>query len=93
MNNPRVYLPQALGALWGIAVLYALLFKHVYRPEDNKINWWASFTSSFEHLLIILFAAAATCAVLWAFDGQWSARFDRYAQNIKTQDTLPTFEQ
>lgn len=93
LANPQEYLPQTLGVLWGVAVVYAFLFQRVYHINSKKVNWWGTLMSSFSHLLIIFCAAAVTCAVLWAAGADLSDKFDRYARNQKTQDTLPELEQ
>ena len=89
LDNPRVYAVQALGALWGVAVVYALLFKHVYQIDGKKINWWGTFTGSFWHLFTILLAAFFTCIIYWSVTYDWATKLDRYARNQQVQDTLP----
>ena len=89
LHNPQALAPQVLPPLWGIALAYAILFKHVYKPDSNKVNWIQTFLSSFWHLFVIVFIAGVTCAAYWYFDVDWASRFDRYAESIKTQDELP----
>lgn len=91
--EPQAYIPHALGALWGAALLYALLFKHVYHIDGKKINWWGTFTSSFWHLFIILLAAFLTCVIYWCVNYDWGDKLDRYARNQRTQDSLPPINQ
>ena len=93
MDNPRVYAVQAIGVLWGIAAVYALLFKHVYQIDGKKINWFGTLTSSVWHLLTILLAIGFTCVIYWSVTYDWGTKLDRYARNQKVQDTLPPINQ
>ncbi len=93
VDDPKTYAVQAIGVLWGIAALYALLFKHVYHIDGKKINWWGTLTSSIWHLLTILLAAALTCVIYWSVSYDWGDKLDRYARNQKVQDTLPPINQ
>lgn len=93
VDEPKAYVPQILGGLWVIALLYALLFKHVYHIDGKKINWWGTFTSSFWHLFTILLAAVFTCVIYWCTGYEWGDKLDRYARNQRMQDTLPVLNQ
>lgn len=93
LSDPITYFPQTLGIIWCVSLFYATLFKPVYRTDTNKVNWLKTFLSSFNYLTIIGFSAALTCFILSTAKVDLSDRFDRYAQNIKVQDTLPELEE
>ena len=88
INNPFYYL-----CIWGIAVVYAFIFRHVYYPESTKVNWWKTFTSTFAHTLVIMLTIVVSCIIYYFADNNWGERIDRYARNQKTQDTLPYINQ
>ena len=88
MSVPYIYV-----ALWGICLLYALLLKHVYVPNSSKIDWWATFKSSFGHLIVMLVTIVIACASYYLLQDDWATKLDRYARNQKVQDTLPINQQ
>ena len=88
LKDPKTYLPQAFGILWGICIAYAILFRPVYKTDEKKIDWKKTFNSSFEHLIVILCTAVFTCLIINAAHIDLSDKIDRYAKNIKTQDDL-----
>lgn len=93
LSDPQAYLPQTLGVLWLIALLYAVFFRPVYQIDSDKVNWKKTFASSFEHLVIMACTAVITCAIINAANIDLSNKFDRYARNIKTQDDLSVINQ
>mgnify|MGYP002524257394 CR=1 FL=1 len=82
-------IPYIYALLWGVCLVYALLFKHVYVPNSNKIDWWGTVKSSFGHLIVMLATIVVACSVYYVAKDNWSEKLDRYARNQKVQDTLP----
>lgn len=73
--------PYVYGAIWLFSLLYALLFKHVYYVDSNKINWWATIKSSFSHMFTILFATACTCMIVFAANYGFGEKLDKYLRH------------
>lgn len=85
LGNPNIY-----GVLWLIALAYALFFKHIYKLDSDKVDWWATIKSSFGHFLIMFVTIIIACSIYYVSNDNWSDKLDRYARNQKAQDTLPT---
>lgn len=75
-KNPTIY-----GVLFAIALLYALLFKHVYYPNTKNINWWETFKSSFNHFLTIILAIVFTAAIFFALNYGFGEKLDKYLRH------------
>ena len=75
-------MPYAVMA--GVALGYALIFKHVYYPNSKRINWWATIKSSIGHLFVIIVAAALTFVVLYAWDYAFTRELDNYLRYKKS---------
>ncbi len=75
--------PYLYGAVFAVALLYALLFKHVYHPNSTKVNWVATIQGSFNHFLRVLFAAACAGIIVYAFNYGFGHKLDNYARHIK----------
>lgn len=88
LGNPNIY-----GILWLISLLYALFFKHVYKPNSDEVDWWATFKSSFGHLALMFMTIIIACSIYYVADDNWGSKIDRYARNQKAQDTLPAINQ
>ncbi|MBQ7632516.1 MAG: hypothetical protein IJS88_00175 [Alphaproteobacteria bacterium] len=95
LDNYRQLLsvPYIYVFLWGFCLIYALVLKHVYVPNSNKVDWWATFKSSFGHLLVMLLTIVVACSVYYVSQDNWGEKLDRYARNQKVQDTLPINQQ
>ena len=75
--------PYLYGVVFVIALLYALLFKHVYHSNSTKVNWMATLQSSFKHFLTILFAAVCAGIIVYAINYGFGHKLDNYVRNIK----------
>lgn len=75
--------PYLYGAIFAIALLYALLFKHIYHINSNQVNWVATIQSSFKHFLTIIFAAVCAGIIVYAINYGFVDKVDLYARNIK----------
>lgn len=87
------YLPSVIKAIFtqawvpyaiigGIGVLYAVLVKHIHYP-NGKINWKATISSSFIHILTIAFSMVLTFVVLYAWDYAFMQDLDNYLRYKK----------
>ena len=79
-------LPQVYVGLWGICLVYALVLKHEYVPNSNKVDWWATFKSSFGHLIVMLVTIVIACLAYFVLQDDWATKLDRYARNQKVQE-------
>ncbi len=86
-------IPYVYVALWGICLIYALVLKHEYIPNSNKVDWWATFKSSFGHLIVLMLTIVVACGAYYVSQDNWGEKLDRYARNQKVQDTLPINQQ
>lgn len=84
-----IAIPYLYVALWGICLMYALILKHEYVPNSSKVDWWATFKSSFGHLIVMLVTIVIACLAFYVSQDNWGEKLDRYARNQKVQDTLP----
>ena len=75
--------PITYGIIFAIALLYALMFKHVYQPNSKKINWWATIKSSISHFMTIIIATVLTIAVISAINYSLGENLDKYLRNQK----------
>lgn len=71
------------GYAFIIALLYALLFKHIYYQNSDKIDWWATIKSSIEHMLTLLFAAACGMIIIYAINFGIGNKLDKYVRHEK----------
>lgn len=79
--------PYLYGALFLIALVYALLFKHVYHTNSKRIDWWQTIKSSVNHMLTMIIAAVLTCVIIlsadYAFGGEFTTSLDQYLRHQK----------
>ncbi len=67
----------------GLAFLYALLVKHVYHPNTQQVNWWATLKSVIGHFFTIIFAAACTVIIILSCDLSNAQSLDDYLRYKK----------
>ena len=72
-TNPVVY-----AAIWGVSLLYALLFQHVYKPNTTQIDWWGTFVSSFNHAFNIVISVVLTCIIIYCLHYSFGSELDKY---------------
>lgn len=60
------------------AFLYAVLFKHVYDGPTNKVLWGATIAKTLSYWFNIVFAAACTCAIIYAVNYGFGGKLDSY---------------
>ncbi len=77
----KAWIPYAI--MGGVALGYALIFKHVYYPNSKRVNWWATIKSSIGHFFVIAVAMALTFVVLYAWDYAFTRELDNYLRYKK----------
>lgn len=85
-------MPAVYGALIGIAFLYALAFRHVYKPDSAEIDWVGTALGSFKCLFDIILAAAVTCGVIYAMNYGVYDKVDSYLRHNDTTQTATSNE-
>ena len=75
--------PVSYAVLFGIAFLYAILFKHVYYPNSRKINWLATIQGSIGHFITIIIATVLTIAIIYAINYSFGENLDKYLRHQK----------
>lgn len=80
-------MPIVYGGLFAVALLYALLFKHVYKEDSVKVDWLATIFSSFGHMFNIILAVIFTCAIIFSINYGFPEKLDSYLRYENTQDT------
>lgn len=73
--------PITYGVLYGIALFYTLAFKHVYRINSKKIDWWSTFTGSFAQFFTLVFATVCTTAIIYAITYNSGEKLDNYLRH------------
>ena len=77
----QAWVPYAIIGL--IAVLYAVLIKHIHYPNSKRIDWKSTISSSFLHILTIAFSMAFTFVLLYAWDYAFTQDLDNYLRYKK----------
>lgn len=75
--------PITYGALFAIALLYSLIFRHVYFPNSKRVDWWATINSSVWNFLTIIVATVLTIAIIFAINYSFGENLDKYLRNQK----------
>ena len=75
------WVPYAV--LGGLALLYTILFKHVYYPNTKRVNWFATLKSSVGHLFVMAVSAACAFAIFYAWDYAFARELDDYLRYKK----------
>jgi hypothetical protein len=75
--------PEPYGAAYAIALFYALAFRHIYYPESEKVDWWATVKSSVNHFLTLLFAAACGAIIIYGLNYGLGHKLDKYVRHEK----------
>lgn len=78
VSSPYTYLTA-----FAIALLYALIFQHVYYPNSQKIDWWSTITSSIHHMTVLLVAAACGIALVYIINSDFDTKIDKYIRRKK----------
>ena len=78
----KTFVPYAI--MYAIAFFYAMLFKHIYKPNSEKqVDWIATFMSTFTHFVIILIATFLSIAVIFAWNFAFTDKLDSYLRYQK----------
>ena len=75
--------PMPYAIMFAVAFFYAILFKHVRKPNSSKVNWGATLLSSFTHFFTILLATAFTIAIIIAWNYAFTDSLDSYLRYKK----------
>ena len=80
--------PYTYGIVLGIGLLYALIFQHVYKPDSESIDWWATIKSSLKHTFNLLLAAILTATIIYCLHYGFGQHLDRYLRYQKGTPSL-----
>ena len=78
ISSPYTYI-----AAFTIALLYALIFQHIYYPNSQKIDWWSTIKSSVNHLFVLLIAVACGMALVYIINSDFDNKIDKYIRRKK----------